>query len=67
MNVKEIVFEYLVKRGYDGLYRESCVNCRCKIDNLMPCGLNGIQLCKPGYIGDCDCDKGCDFHIGPEK
>lgn len=33
--VKSIVTEYLVDRGYDGLYNEC--GCGCGIDDLMPC------------------------------
>ena len=45
-NVKEIVTDYLHRRGYDGL----CLGeeCGCDVDALMPCD-SSCDLCRPGY------------------
>ena len=52
MTVKQIVAEWLVKNGFDGLCSE---NCGCPLDDLMCCGL-ACDSCKPGYKQLC---KGC--------
>lgn len=46
--VKEIIEEYLKKNGYDGLYNADG-NCGCCLDDLCPCGIEGIENCKVGY------------------
>jgi len=48
MNVQEIVKEWLIANGYDGLCRDGC---GCKIDNLMCCDGHDISQCVPGYAG----------------
>jgi hypothetical protein len=65
MTVKEIVKEYLIKNGYDGLCTEDCA---CTIDGLLNtprefgcCAEN----CEPAYkycidFGDV-CDSGCKY------
>ena len=62
--VEEIVRDYLQEHKYDGLYCEG--ECACKLDDLMPCTFDDIEKCKAGYETQCDCDQGCDFHIGPK-
>ena len=43
--VKEIIKDWLLDNGYDGLYNDDC---GCSIDALMPC--NGNEgACIPGY------------------
>jgi len=63
--VKEIVAEYLKAHGYDGLYADDC-GCLLE-DDLMPCGLERIDGCRPGYKRPCTCGAGCDWRVGPEK
>lgn len=48
-DVREIVREYLVAHGYDGL----CLGCECgcTIDGLEPCD-DGPWDCHPGYKCD---------------
>lgn len=60
MNVKEIVREYLVKNGYDGLY--DCNGCFCMNNDLLFGGdcSDCDGTCEPGYITG-------DSHIGPKK
>lgn len=48
MTVKEIIENFLVANGYDGLYNED-VDCACKLDDLMPCGYSSPE-CKAGYL-----------------
>jgi hypothetical protein len=69
MTVNEIVQEYLKSNGYDGLYNEDC---GCKIDDLCPCGIEGVWDCKAGYVrkcdpGTCPADGDCEWHIGPKE
>ena len=43
--VREIVMEYLLANGYDGLCADDC---GCEIDDLGPCG-ESFWHCVPGY------------------
>jgi len=64
MTVKEIVKEYLIKNGYDGLYDREC---GCRIDDLMPC-VEGFEGCQAGYlVDDIYGNDDADFFIGPKK
>ena len=63
MNVKEIVKEYLVKNGYDGLC-ELDMPCGCGVEDLFACDEQEGE-CEPAYKRkDCvDCPAigfGCD-------
>ena len=40
--VLEVVKEYLATHGYDGLCTEGC---GCSVDDLAPCGGEGIASC----------------------
>ena len=66
MNVRQIVKQWLKKKGYDGLYSSS--ECACMADDLMPCG-EYYSDCESGYLCPCpsDCEEYHEFHIGPEK
>ena len=66
MTVKEIVIEYLVKHGFDGLVSDDA-ECSCEIAGLMPCCFDNCSECKPGYKTECDCGEGCPFHIATQK
>ena len=48
MNVEQIVTEWLVANGYDGLVGEEC---GCFVGDLMPCGLDssGCPRCVAGH------------------
>jgi len=66
MNCKEIIKEYLVQNGFDGLHNEA--ECGCELDDLIPCHENCSQ-CQPGYKivppSNVDCDY--DFYICEDK
>ncbi len=67
MTVKEIISDYLIKNGYEGLWNEDS-ECGCAInDNFMPCsdGSCVFSDCQPGYI--LPGNEEYDFMIGPEK
>jgi len=59
VTVKEIVKQYLIDNGFDGLYS---YDCGCKVGDLMPCDGVGISCgpatCIPGYLrpGDDNAD-----------
>lgn len=54
MNVFEIVRDYLISHGYDGLCNEDC---GCTLDYLIPCE-NRIDTCEPGYLEERDGERG---------
>ena len=58
--VTDIVREYLVARGYDGLYSESG-ECACLHSDLAPCGCVQVD-CRPGYRATCqpDAEERCE-------
>ena len=65
MNVKEIVSEYLIKNGYEGLF---CDSCGCEVGDLMPCD-SFIDHCEAGHKvpcipETCGANGDCKFHIG---
>ena len=62
--VKEIVREYLVAHGFDGLYSE-VGQCGCSLDDLMMCEEPGID-CRPGYKTTDPSDEFL-YLIGPQK
>lgn len=52
MTVREIVKQWLVEYGYDGLCGEGC---GCPLNDLMSCDTYSA-LCEPGYKVECpDC------------
>jgi hypothetical protein len=61
---REIIKEYLVSNGYDGLFNPKL--CACGIDDLYPCGGEGVLDCKAGFWQPCDCNKHY-FQIGEDK
>lgn len=66
MTVTEILKDWLVTHGYDGLYHEDG-GCSCLVDDLGPCGEVG-GVCKAGMLGRCNpetCvgDGNCSWHI----
>lgn len=69
--VRQIVGEWLVANGYDGLVAEDR-ECGCLVDDLSPCGGDDIMNCEAAYrgecYGECQCEEGgCDFHMLSEK
>jgi len=65
ITVKEIVREYLVAHGFDGLYSD-VGECGCSLDDLMACDMAGTGDCKPGYK-TADPSNQFLYLIGPEK
>ena len=49
-DVREIVSEYLVSNGYDGLVHADGIwdSCGCGLDDLAPCG-DICHYCQPAY------------------
>lgn len=64
MTVRDIVKQYLLDNGFDGLC-DPDGTCSCKIADLAPC-CSSFD-CEPGYKVPCTCDGGCGFHIAAEK
>ena len=60
MTVKEIVKNYLIANGFDGLYGDEC---GCETSDLVPCG-GPCDECMAGYKLPCDCGGSCNWHIG---
>jgi hypothetical protein len=48
-SVRDIVREYLVANGYDGLAGDEC---GCDLDDLMTCGESGALDCAAGFKHD---------------
>ena len=62
--VAEIVREYLVAHGYDGLCNGNA-ECACEVNDLFPCE-SPADLCMAGFKGPCPADCGeHDWHITP--
>jgi len=60
MDVKKIVYDYLKKNNYDGLYN-IVGGCACKVDDLEYCGEMNSN-CKAGIYKNCDiCREPCEF------
>lgn len=62
-DLSEIVREWLIRNGYDGLYVPG--ECACTIDDLFPCG-DACPDCSPGYKVPCNCGDH-DYHIDSNK
>ena len=58
VDVRDMVAEWLVSHGYDGLVSPDC-NCGCDINDLGCCYENpGVWGCEPAYKTDCGkCSK----------
>lgn len=63
--VKKIVYEYLVKNGYDGLYNDD-IGCSCLSLDLFPCECFHARNCRVGYYNE-PLDEDEDIWIGSEK
>ena len=61
MNVLEIIKEYLIQNGYDGLYN-TAGECACLVEDLAPCSESCLD-CEPGYRGPCLCGGDHDFDL----
>ena len=63
--VKEIVKQYLIDHGYDGLYSDAG-ECGCDLANLLDCDMAGTGQCKPGYKVE-DPSDGFEYLIAPKN
>jgi len=61
--VKQIVHDYLLANGYDGLRNGTF--CNCRITDLLACLIHNGQ-CLPGYH-NCNGKPPADTRIVPEK
>ncbi len=59
MTVLDIIKSWLKDHGYDGLCHTEC---GCLIDDLAPCGGEGIAQCEPGYENACPGRGKCEFY-----
>lgn len=68
MYLPEVIKEYLVNHGFEGL---CCEECGCGLDDLMPCSEpENLTDCEPAFmIPGCSesCGEGCDFHWSTKK
>lgn len=64
MTVEQIVKQYLIDNGFDGL-REMDGECACDTQDLFPCNSELTCRCEAGYKVPCDseCGEGHNFHI----
>ena len=62
--IKSMVNYYLMQTKLDGLCHPD-YECSCVIGELMPCDEPDPD-CFGGYKLPCNCNEGCDFHIGIE-
>ena len=55
MTVKDITKEWLVEKGYEGLYNPQG-NCECGLDDLFPCCevYETLNDCEPAYLRTCE-------------
>ena len=64
MNAKEIISDYLLKNGYEGLFNEDA-DCGCPVnDDFMSCSGEMCVDCQPGYR--LPGNEEYDFLIGPK-
>lgn len=65
MDVIEIVKNWLLENGYDGLV-DPDRECGCQISDLMPCG-EGFEKCEAAHKKEADPKTGWDFLMFPGK
>lgn len=66
MTIAEVLKEWLLEHGYDGLFN-SDGECACTLGDLGPCE-SWPEGCEPGYIATCPETCGeHDWHIQREK
>ncbi len=61
MTVKDMIHQYLVEHGYDGLFNDFG-ECACLRGELAPCDQSFVD-CEPGYLQAGSTEL--DFVIGP--
>lgn len=63
-SVREIVENWLLKNGYDGLADEYG-ECGCELEDVMPCDEPHAESCVAGHKVECQCGEGCEWHMAP--
>lgn len=61
--VLEILGDWLIENGYEGLWNGD--DCGCRLSDLAPCG-EPSNHCMPGHLTEgctAECGQGCSFHI----
>lgn len=67
MTVSEIIAQYLLAHGFDGLYKPNG-ECACLVSDLGPCDECWALDCRAGYrVNTPDDPEGFDYHIMEEK
>lgn len=67
MTCGEIIRDYLIKEGYEGLVDKDC-ECGCDLNDLIPCDSDNVLKCQAGHKIKCSCDSlCCDYHIKAGK
>ncbi len=64
MDLFGFIKQCLKEKDFDGVYYPG--TCSCDIDDLFPCG-EFSTVCRPGVKMPCDCELGCDHHIGEKE
>ena len=62
-DVLDIVKQYLIDNGYDGLYADEC---GCFVDDLAPC-CDYFGHCDPGYKVKMNDEGEIGWGVGPKK
>lgn len=65
MTVREIIRQYIVAHGFDGLFNDE-KECACLREESFPCAEYWLLDCEPGYRTPCDCGEH-EFHIVRDK
>lgn len=68
MTIKDIIADYLRRKGYDGLCNAG-LECGCTLDDFMPCSGDYGLGCEPGMRraprADLDEDTSAEFVVVP--
>lgn len=64
MELEEIVKDWLIKNGYDGLWNAD--ECGCSVEDFMPCG-EPSRYCEAGHRKTAPPGSGVDFLMYPGK
>lgn len=62
--MKYVIADWLEDDGFDGLFNDEDCGCGKSYDEIMPCGGEGCENCKPGF--KIKLEDGSDGY-GPER
>lgn len=65
MTIEDIIKQYLKDNGFDGLCNPD-LECGCGLDDLMPCGGEGVIDCEPAYRHRCAEHLRNEYHLVDE-